>query len=391
MGKDIYIIDSTLRDGEQAPGVAFSPRDKLQLAEMLAEAGADELEAGTPAMGTEECRVIQNIVKLGLPCKLSSWCRARRDDLEAACSTTANGVHISFPVSAPLLKTIGKDEGWVFKTLEDLISFARKEFSQVSVGALDATRTDLKFLWRFAESAAACGATRLRIADTVGIASPMRVMRLVRVLRAVSQNLDIEFHGHNDLGMAAANAISAAQAGAQALSVTVNGLGERAGNAPLEEVALGLPLAAGKSCRIRPEKLQALCSHVAKLCGRSIPADKPVTGSLIFTHESGIHSHGLLQNDLSYQPYRPQLVGRQTRLVRGKHSGRRAYREWDTGQEGDISDGDFKSVVLPLKINKPLSIGIKRPSSSGTRAFNPSCFLLFDFTSPPWNKKGPPG
>jgi len=327
MEKGIYIIDSTLRDGEQAPGVAFCRRDKLQLAEMLAEAGVDELEAGIPAMGPEEQRVIRDIARLGLPCKLSSWCRARRDDLAAAASAETYGVHISFPVSTPLLETIGRDEAWVMETLEELVPFACKEFSQVSVGALDATRADVKFLWRFAQTAASCGAVRLRIADTVGIASPVQVMRLVRLLRAASPKTILEFHGHNDLGMAAANAVSAVQAGAQALSVTVNGLGERAGNAPLEEVALGLSLAADKSCRIRPEKLQALSSFVARISGRSIPPDKPVTGSLIFTHESGIHCHGLMQNELAYQPYRPQLVGLQTKLVLGKHSGRHARRQ----------------------------------------------------------------
>jgi len=321
--KDIYIIDSTLRDGEQAPGVAFCRRDKLQLAEMLAEAGVDELEAGIPAMGPEECGIMRDIVKLGLPCRLTSWCRARYDDLAAAVSAGTYGVHISFPVSTPLLKTIGRDEAWVFETLEELVALACRDFQQVSVGALDATRADMTFLWRFAKIAASCGAARLRLADTVGIATPMQVMRMVRLLRAASQKMNIEFHGHNDLGMAAANAVSAVQAGAQALSVTVNGLGERAGNAPLEEIALALPLAAGKSCRIRPEKLQALCSYVARLSGRTIPPDKPVTGSLIFTHESGIHQHGLRQNDLAYQPYRPQTVGRRMTLVVGKHSGRK--------------------------------------------------------------------
>ena len=323
---NIYIIDSTLRDGEQTPGVSFSRRDKLRLAEMLADAGVDELEAGIPAMGPKECRVIQEIVHLGLPCKISVWCRARRDDLRAAAGLGMDSAHISFPVSAPLLKTIGKDESWVFKTLEELVLFARGEFSQVSVGALDATRADVQFLWRFACAAAACGAMRLRIADTVGIASPVQVMRLVRMLRAVSSDMDIEFHGHNDLGMATANALCAASAGAKALSGTVNGLGERTGNVPLEEIALALPLASGKTCKLKAGKLMMLCDFVARISGRDIPENKPVTGGMIFTHESGIHSHGLLQDDLSYQPYLPQTVGRQTKLVLGKHSGSHARR-----------------------------------------------------------------
>ncbi len=326
-GEDsVYIIDSTLRDGEQSPGVVFSRPDKLRLAEMLAQAGVDELEAGIPAMGSEECRVIRDITRLHLPCVISSWCRARQGDLEAAAGLGTQGVHISFPVSTALLKTIGKDEAWVFKTLEALVPWACKEFSQVSAGALDATRANEAFLRTFASVASFCGAGRLRIADTVGVASPMQVMSLVRQLKAVSENLAIEFHGHNDLGMATANAVCAAFAGAEALSVTVNGLGERAGNVPLEEIALALPIAAGKNCKLKPDRLQALCCYVSGLSGRDIPENKPVTGSLIFTHESGIHSHGLAQNDLSYQPYLPQTVGRQTKLVLGKHSGRHAVR-----------------------------------------------------------------
>jgi len=324
--KQIYIIDSTLRDGEQTPGVSFSRHDKLQLAEMLADAGVDELEAGIPVMGQEACRTIREIARLNLPCAVTSWCRARADDLKAAAGLETKSVHISFPVSAPLLKTIGKQEGWVFKTLEALVPMACKEFSYVSVGALDATRADVKFLWRFARAASSLGAMRLRIADTVGIASPMHVMRLVRLLGAVSENMAIEFHGHNDLGMATANAVSAAQTGAKALSVTVNGLGERAGNVPLEEIALALPLSSETTCKLKPQKLQALCSFVARISSHAIPANKPVTGNLIFTHESGIHTHGLLQNELSYQPYRPETVGRRTKLVLGKHSGRHAAR-----------------------------------------------------------------
>jgi homocitrate synthase NifV len=325
-GTDIYIIDSTLRDGEQAPGVAFCRRDKLQLALMLASAGVDELEIGIPAMGDEECRVLRDIVKLRLPCVLSSWCRARQDDLEAAASVGTPGVHISFPVSGPLLKTIGKNEAWVFETLEALVPMACREFSRVSVGALDATRADERFLRAFASAAASCGAMRLRIADTVGIASPLGVMKLIGQMRMAAPDLSLDFHGHNDLGMATANALCAAEAGAGALSVTVNGLGERAGNTALEEIALALAISTGKACRIKPERLQALCAYVGRISGRTIPPDKPVTGSLIFTHESGIHTHGLLQNDLSYQPYLPRTVGRQTRLVLGKHSGRHALR-----------------------------------------------------------------
>ncbi|MEN6376264.1 MAG: hypothetical protein ABFD75_15965 [Smithella sp.] len=318
---NIYIVDSTLRDGEQAPGVAFSRRDKLRLAEMLADAGVDELEAGIPAMGEEERSCIREIIDLQLPCRISCWCRAKREDIEFAAGLKIEGVHISFPVSSILLKAIGKDETWVLKKLEELVPAAGSLFPWVSVGALDATRADSSFLRKFTKHAFSCGAYRLRIADTVGIASPVQVMDMFRMLVADSKTMMLEFHGHNDLGMATANAICAVITGAGTLSVTVNGLGERAGNTPLEEIALALPVSTGKCCHLRPDKLQPLCSFVARISSREIPVNKPVTGSHIFQHESGIHCHALIKDDLSYQPYSPAMVGRKTEFIIGKHSG----------------------------------------------------------------------
>jgi homocitrate synthase NifV len=318
---NIYIVDSTLRDGEQAPGVAFSRRDKLRLAEMLADAGVDELEAGIPAMGEEERSCIRDIINLDLPCRISCWCRAKREDIESAAELKAQGVHISFPVSSIILRAIGKDETWVLKKLEELVPAAGSLFPQVSVGALDATRADSSFLRKFTEHASSCGAYRLRIADTVGIASPVQVIDMFRMLTVASKTMILEFHGHNDLGMATANAVCAVIAGTGALSVTVNGLGERAGNTPLEEIALALPVSTGKSCHVQPDKLQNLCSFVSRISNREIPVNKPVTGSRIFTHESGIHCHALIKDTLSYQPYPPAMVGRKTEFVIGKHSG----------------------------------------------------------------------
>lgn len=317
----VYIIDSTLRDGEQAPGIAFSYRNKLRLAEMLASAGVDELEAGIPAMGEDEKSCIRSIVNLHLPCRISCWCRAKRKDVEDAAETKADSVHISFPVSSILLNAIGRDEAWVLSTLEELVPAARNLFSRVSIGAMDATRAESSFLLKITELASSCGACRLRIADTVGIASPLQIMDLFQTLRSVAKELPLEFHGHNDLGMATAVSVCAVSAGAKALSVTVNGLGERAGNAALEEIALALPICTEKTCNIRPEKLCSLCNFVSRISGRKIPPDKPVTGNLIFTHESGIHCHALLKDDLAYQPYPPARIGRKTKFVIGKHSG----------------------------------------------------------------------
>ncbi|MDY6833149.1 MAG: hypothetical protein SWC96_15130 [Thermodesulfobacteriota bacterium] len=323
----IEIVDTTLRDGLQAPGIDFSRRQKTDTAMRIARIGVDEIEAGTPAMGDDACQDIREIIGLGLDTRISLWCRAREDDLEMAAACCAEHVHISFPVSDILLSAFEKDAAWVFDTLARIVPFACKRFSGVSVGAQDATRTDVKRLTAFAGAAAACGARRLRLADTVGISRPTGTDRLVRMLKNHVPEISLEFHAHNDLGMATANAVTAAEAGADAVSVTVNGLGERAGNAPLEEVAAALHTADNIGSRIRAADLAGLCSHVAELSARPVPAAKPVTGSAVFTHESGIHCAGLFKNPLSYQPFYPREVGREDwRMVIGSHSGGCAVR-----------------------------------------------------------------
>ncbi|MGD9007937.1 MAG: hypothetical protein PVG41_08455, partial [Desulfobacteraceae bacterium] len=225
-----YIIDTTLRDGEQAPGVCFSRESKLAIAENLDQAGIDELEVGVPAMGTLVQKDIRRIAALNLRCRLSVWCRAHPDDLAAALNCNVGGIHISLPVSPLQLSAVGKDTRWVLVQLENLVPQARLYFDHVSVGALDATRADRPFLKQFAEAAFSCGAERLRLADTVGIGTPGAIAELVSALVGGVPDMAFEFHGHNDLGLATANALAALENGAEAVSVTVNGLGERAGN-----------------------------------------------------------------------------------------------------------------------------------------------------------------
>ena len=227
----IWLIDTTLRDGEQAPGVAFGADDKVRIAHRLDETGIDEIEAGTPVMGAGEQAVIRRIVNEKLHARISVWCRALTTDLEAAAATGARGVHIAFPVSEVQLTALNRSWRWVSDTLPQIVQQAKQLFAHVSVGAQDAGRASQERLERFLQLVACNNVERIRIADTVGILTPLQTAGIIKIIKRYS--LRIDFHAHNDLGMATANAITAWQSGAQALSVTVNGLGERAGNASL--------------------------------------------------------------------------------------------------------------------------------------------------------------
>ncbi|MFH2092222.1 MAG: hypothetical protein ABIJ31_07655 [Pseudomonadota bacterium] len=325
ISRNIWIVDTTLRDGEQAPGVIFNTSDRIKIAWALARVGIDEIEAGIPAMGEQACQDIRQLSKSHLPCTLSCWCRADKQDLILAAQCNTPGVHISFPTSSLLLKTFDKDEAWVMERLVSLVRFAKANFDRVSVGAQDTTRTSRPFLHQFASLAFETGADRLRLADTVGMISPSMVIKLISDLIQTVPDLDLEFHGHNDLGMATANAVTAVDAGANAVSVTVNGLGERAGNAPLEEVVMALFEVGGYKKKIELSSLTDLCLLVARASGRTIHPSKPITGSQIFKHESGIHCAGLLKNPASYQLFDPEQVGNHAcEVVIGYHTGTHA-------------------------------------------------------------------
>ena len=321
-----WIIDTTLRDGEQAPDVVFTPEEKTDIAVKLVETGVDELEIGYPAISPEEQNVIREIVSMRLPVRLTCWSRAKQEDIISASRCGTDGIHISFPLSNLYLDLMGKDYTWVRNQLKTLIPEAKKHFSFVSAGAQDATRTNLKTLETFVRDAAASGADRIRIADTVGIATPLTLIQQIQRLKACV-SIPLEFHAHNDLGMATANAFSAIEAGCDAVSVSVTGLGERAGNAALEELALALRLSGRYRTSIRADLLHTLCKTVAKASNRPIQDQKPVTGNAVFRHESGIHCNALLKDPLSYQPFLPGEIGKENyELVIGKHSGSAAIQ-----------------------------------------------------------------
>lgn len=318
-----YFIDTTLRDGEQSPGVVFSLSEKIRIAALLDGAGVPELEIGTPAMGETEIREIQTICKMGFGFKTLSWCRAAKNDIRSAALAGTNGVHISFPVSDILMKAMGKNQDWVIRNLQELIEFAYPMFDYVTIGAQDASRAKTEFLQKFVSTACAFGASRVRLADTVGLLNPITTFELVSSIRNIEKDIPLEIHAHNDLGMATANTLVAYMAGANCLSTTINGLGERAGNAAMEEVAMALELSAGIKSTLRTESFSELSAYVAQVSNRTLGESKPITGSMVLTHESGIHTNLLSKNRNTYQLISAEKIGKtEQKFLIGKHSGK---------------------------------------------------------------------
>lgn len=285
-----YLVDTTLRDGEQAPGVVFSLHEKRVIARHLAASGVKELEIGTPAMGEDARADMRSLVALHVPCRLVAWCRARKEDIVLASNLGVHGVHVSVSVSDIQLDALGRSRTWALERIKESVTEARQYFPFVSLGFQDASRAEVEFLHRCCEIAELAHPNRIRIADTVGIWNPFQVAEAVASIRnKVSPVIQLGFHGHNDLGMATANALAALQAGADCVDVTVNGLGERAGNAPLAEVALASAITLNLDLGILPADLTQISTLVAKAAKRPLHPAAPIVGDAAFLHESGIH------------------------------------------------------------------------------------------------------
>ena len=351
------LVDTTLRDGEQTAGVVFSNREKLRIAKMLDNLGVHQIEAGVPVMGGDEKEVIKEIVSYNLKASIMAWNRANIEDIKHSLDCGVDAVAISISTSdIHIAHKLRTSREWVLDHMVKAVEFARKQNLYISVNAEDASRSDMDFLIEFARQARQAGADRLRFCDTIGVLEPFRTHRIISEL-IEKTGMDIEMHTHNDFGMATANALAGLKAGARFIGVTVNGLGERAGNAALEEVAMALKHLFDVNLGVNTKDFRNLCEYVARASGRQLYPSKPIVGTNTFAHESGIHADGVLKHPSTYEVFSPEDVGLERQIVIGKHSGSRAIKMKFVEYGIDLSDQEAADI---LEAVRSVTVDLKR-------------------------------
>ena len=342
----VSFLDTTLRDGEQAPGVALSPAEKAAIARDLDAAGVAVIEAGSACTGEGERASIRKVTGLGLDATVTSFARGIRADVDHAIDCDVDGVTIVVPASDRHVEgKVGSTPAEVIENSADLVAYAKDHGLWVELLGEDGSRADLDFLCELMEAGLEAGADRYCWADTVGHAGPEDAYEAVSRLAELGPT---STHTHDDLGLAVANVLASLAGGADMVHATVNGIGERAGNVALEEVAVALWHRYGLET-LELEELYPLAERVADATGVPLAPNKAVVGQNAFTHESGIHTDGMLKDDAMYEPYPPQTVGRERRLVLGKHAGRAGVRAALAEHGVEVGDAALAEVVERVK------------------------------------------
>lgn len=317
-----YLIDTTLRDGEQMAGVGFSKNQRLEIAAMIAQSGIAEMEIGIPAMGDSEVESINDIAReiSGL-CRLSVWCRACDHDLAQAQKCNVDAIHISVPVSGLHMQVMEMPPEIVLTRINNYVRKAREGFEFVSVGFQDVARADMEFIRNCIVCSKSAGADRVRLADTVGLLDPFKTHELFSYYASCAEGIELAFHAHDDMGMSTANTLAALKGGATCADVTVNGIGERAGNAAFEEVVVALKKLYNIDCGVDLRSLKRISDCVEQISGVALPVNKSIVGKNVFAHESGVHVNAMLCDKRTYEPLAPEEVGNLRSIVIGRHSG----------------------------------------------------------------------
>lgn len=345
----IYIFDTTLRDGEQTPGVALTVDEKIQIATKLNNLGVDKIEVGFPASSKGEIESAKQIKSLGLKSTLVGLSRSLRKDVDAVLNSDLEYIH-TFIGTSPLHRDykLKMSKEKIIETAVDAIEYARDHGLTVEFSAEDATRTERDFLFEVFNEAVSAGADFLDVPDTVGILTPIMAREIITDIKD-NFSIPISVHFHNDFGLATANTLTAIECGANQAHVTVNGLGERTGNCSLEELVMSLKSAYGIDLGLDTTRLYSLSHLVGRLTGVKMPVNKPIVGDNAFAHESGIHVHGILNNASTYEPMSPEMVGHSRRIVLGKHTGANAIKSKLKEYHIDLDSEQFDKVFAEIK------------------------------------------
>lgn len=358
LDRNVAICDTTLRDGEQTAGIVFANIEKYKIAQMLDDAGVPQIECGIPVMGGDEKIAVKHIAHMGLNASILGWNRATIVDVDSSLDCDVDSIAISMSSSDIHIENkLRKTRQWVLEQISASVQHAADHGMYISCNAEDASRADLMFLIDFAKTAKEAGASRLRYCDTIGREDPFTAYERIKTIIKVV-GIDVEMHTHNDFGMANANSIAGVKAGAKFVSTTVMGIGERAGNAALEEVVMTCHHILNLDTGVDTKKLRPLAEFVSKAANRPIGKAKPFLGENCFAHEAGIHADGIIKNTKNYEPYDPEEVGLTRSIVIGKHSGSKTL----------ITDLATRDVELSHEDSEKLLVLVRRASISVHRS-----------------------